>query len=95
MQNVGLLRQIPFCTRGEGMLQRRQGQANSSFRHSHTIFYNWTPICVLISAIYLNLLNISVSFMLPNMIRKLNCCHGQQLISESNGMVTVKLNVVK
>lgn len=69
MQNVGLLRQIPFYTRREGMIQRRQGQANSSFRHSHTIFHNWTPICVLISAIYLNLLNVSVSFMLPNMTR--------------------------
>lgn len=27
--------------------------------------------------------------------KELNCCHGQQVISESNRMVTVKLNVVK
>lgn len=95
MQSVGLLGLITFCTRGEGMMQRRQGQANSSFRHSHTIVHNWTPICVLIFPIYLNLLNVSVSFMLPDMTRKLNCCHGQKVISESNGMVTVKFNVVK
>ena len=33
MQNVGILRLIPFCTRGEGMIQSRWGQANSSSSH--------------------------------------------------------------